>query len=715
MKKASFTIDGMSCQACAARIEKVLSKKESIICAEVNFAGERASVDFDETKTSLEQIVSWINATGFQAAVITDQTQSSQKTHTPIPWTALPAWLALIPFLIGMIGMATGKHSLMMPVALQFVLASITQFVSGSVFYKGAWNALKNKSPNMDVLVALGTTTIWIYSVLMLIIGHKHNVYFEASVMVIALVSLGKYLELRVKRQSLDSIGLLMALVPKEVEILYQGQWQTTPLDKVKTGDILRAKQGEKIAADGTVREGLAWCDESHLTGESETIEKNLNSKVFAGAIVVNGSVVYQVNALGKATMLGDVIQALDEAQNTKAPIARLADKIAAFFVPTIIAVSFFTFIINILFLGDLHTALMRAIAVLVIACPCALGLATPTAIMAGMGVATRYGILFKDAEALENAGKIDTVVFDKTGTLTVGKPKIVAFRQPENSFTYNENDFLQAAASIEQHVSHPLATAVLSAAKNKALPILTAHNIQVTAGDGVSGNVVNFGLVKVGTPEFCGLSLPENDDNVWKNASIIAVSMNNETAAFAVADTLRPDSKIAVKRLRQKNIQLALFSGDKLSAVQAVAKELGIENAQAKLNPRNKANLIQQMQQKGNIVAMVGDGVNDAAALAVANTGFAMRDGTDIAQHTASATLMNGSANQAADAVIIAAQTLKTIRQNLFFAFIYNVIGIPLAAIGILNPAIAGAAMAASSISVLGNAVRLKHFRIAK
>ena len=334
---------------------------------------------------------------------------------------------------------------------------------------------------------------------------------------------------------------------------------------------------------------------------------------------------------------------------------------------------------------------------------------------MAGMGVATRYGILFKDAEALENAGKIDTVVFDKTGTLTVGKPKIVAFRQPENRFTYNENDFLQAAASIEQHVSHPLATAVLSAAKSKALPILTAHNIQVTAGDGVSGNVVNFGLVKVGTPEFCGLSLPENDDNVWKNASIIAVSMNNETAAFAVADTLRPDSKIAVKRLRQKNIQLALFSGDKLSAVQAVAKELGIENAQAKLNPRNKANLIQQMQQKGNIVAMVGDGVNDAAALAVANTGFAMRDGTDLAQHTAAATLMNGSANQAADAVIIAAQTLKTIRQNLFFAFIYNVIGIPLAAIGILNPAIAGAAMAASSISVLGNAVRLKHFRIAK
>ncbi|MBR0128670.1 MAG: heavy metal translocating P-type ATPase, partial [Neisseriaceae bacterium] len=504
-----------------------------------------------------------------------------------------------------------------------------------------------------------------------------------------------------------------MALVPKEVEILCKGQWQTTPLDTVRTGDILRAKQGEKIAADGTVIEGQAWCDESHLTGESKPVEKRLNSKIFAGAVVTNGSVIYRTCALGSATMLGDIIQALDDAQNSKAPVARLADKVSAIFVPCVVIIALLTFIANYSLSGSLHIALMRAVAVLVIACPCALGLATPTAIMAGMGVAARYGILFKDAAALENAGKINTVVFDKTGTLTAGQPKIVAFRQPEQAFTYHENDFLQVAASVEQQVSHPLADAVMAAAKAKNLPILTAHNIQVEAGCGVSGSVVNFGEVKVGTPEFCGFVLPEKNDSVWQNASIIAVSMNNETAAFAVADALRPDSKVAIERLRQRNIQLALFSGDKQSTVEAVANELGIKNAQANLKPRDKAHAIQKMQQQGNIVAMVGDGINDAAALAVANTGFAMRDGTDIAQHTASGTLMNGSANQAADAVIIAAQTLKTIRQNLFFAFIYNIIGIPLAAVGILSPAIAGAAMAASSVSVLGNAVRLKHFRV--
>ena len=713
-QKVSFLIDGMSCQACATRIEKVLSKKKAIISAEVNFAGERATILFDENNTNTEQIKQWIVATGFQASLI-EENKETTKSATQFPWLSLPAWLIFIPFLISMIGMTINNHLLMLPISTQFLLATIVQFISGSSFYKGAYSALKNKSPNMDVLVALGTTVIWVYSVVMLITNNWHNVYFEASVMVIALVSLGKYLELRVKRNSLDSISLLMQLVPKEVEVKRNNEWIKLPINKINTGDLLRAKQGEKIAADGIVINGNAVCDESHLTGEPENISKKQNDQVFAGAIVGNGSLEYQAQAIGLDTMLGDIIKALDEAQNSKAPIARLADKVAAVFVPSVILIAILTFIINYIFSGSLNTSLIRSAAVLVIACPCALGLATPAAIMAGMGVAARYGILFKDAAALENAGKINTVIFDKTGTITIGKPQVIAFRQPENNQKYNQNDFIKVAASIERHVSHPLANAIIQAAHEKQLPTLNTNNIEVIAGNGVTAQVENYGEVRIGTPEFCNFSQPENlnIEPLWSNSSIVAISINGENAAFAIADDIRHDSKTAIERLHQQNIQLALFSGDKQSTVLAVAEKIGIKDARSKMSPRDKANAINELKQQGRIVAMVGDGINDAAALTVADTGFAVKGSTDIAQHTANATLMNGSANQVADAIIIARKTLKTIRQNLFSAFIYNIICIPLAAIGILSPAIAGAAMAASSISVLTNAVRLKNFNL--
>ena len=711
-QKVSFHIDGMSCQACAARIERVLSKKEAVSRAEVNYAGERASVCFDDTQTNPKQIADWIAAAGFQAALIEHNTLAPQA-KTPFPYLAALSWLILIPFLIGMIGMAVGKHFLMMPAPIQFALATIVQFISGAVFYRGAFVALKNKAPNMDVLVALGTTAVWAYSVFMMVKGDWRNVYFEASVMVIALVSLGKYLELRVKRNSLNSIALLTQLVPKEVEVFRHNEWRIMPLTDVRIKDIVRAKQGEKIAADGIVIEGEAYCDESHLTGEANAVHKKNQTKVFAGALVDNGSVSYRVEALGNATLLGDMIKALDDAQNSKAPVARLADIVAAWFVPIVIAIAALTFFINYSVSGSLNMALMRAAAVLVIACPCALGLATPAAIMAGMGVAAKYGILFKDAAALETAGKIDTVVFDKTGTLTVGKPQVVAFRQPEQGFIYSENDFIQVAASIETRVSHPLATAIVQYAKSKNLPFLTVNNLEVVSGLGVKASVVNFGEVKIGTPEICGFRLPESTEPIWQASSIVGIAMNNETAIFAIADALRKDSKQAISRLHDKNIHTALFSGDKESSVTSVANALNIQQKQGGMLPRNKADAIIQLKKQGHTVAMVGDGINDAAALTAADTGFALKSGTDIAQHTANATLMNGSANQVADAVMIARRTLNTIRQNLFFAFIYNIIGIPLAAVGILSPAIAGAAMAASSISVLGNAVRLKRFRV--
>ncbi|MBO7380197.1 MAG: cadmium-translocating P-type ATPase [Neisseriaceae bacterium] len=713
MKKASFHIDGMSCQACAARIEKVLKKKPAIAHAEVNYAGERATVSFDETQTSSNQIENWIAAAGFQAALIENNTSLNTQAKTPFPYLSALSWLILIPFLLGMFAMAIGHHALMMPAPIQFALATLVQFLSGVVFYKGAFLSLKNKAPNMDVLVATATTSVWAYSVFMMVKGDWHNVYFEASVMVIALVSLGKYLELRVKRNSLNSIALLTQLVPKEVEVLRHNEWRIMPLNDIRVGDIVRAKQGDKIAADGIVVEGECLCDESHLTGEAHLIEKKNHEKVFAGALVDNGSISYRANALGSATILGDMIRALDEAQNSKAPVARLADIVAAWFVPFVIAVAVLAFFMNYSISGSLNIALMRAAAVLVIACPCALGLATPAAIMAGMGVAAKYGILFKDAATLETAGKIDTVVFDKTGTLTMGKPQVVAVKLPEQAFIYHKNDFIQAAASIEARVSHPLASAIVSFAKKQNLPFLTVNNVEVVSGEGVKASVVNFGEVKIGTPEFCGFTLPEMNEPVWQSSSIVAISIHNETALFAIADALREDSKHAINRLKDKHIHTVLLSGDKQSAVNAVAHALNIEEAKGRMLPRDKANIIMQMKKQGRTVAMVGDGINDAAALTAADTGFALKGGTDIAQNAANATLMNGSANQVADAVIIAHRTLNTIRQNLFFAFIYNIIGIPLAAFGILSPAIAGAAMAASSISVLGNAVRLKRFRV--
>lgn len=722
-QKIRFQIEGMTCQACASRIEKVLNKKDFVESAGVNFASEEAQVVFDDSKTSVADIAKIIEKTGYGAKEKTEDTLPQPEAEHHIGWRL---WLLLainIPFLIGMVGMMLKglnwtRHDWMLSPLLQFALASVVQLWLAVPFYKSAWASIKGGLANMDVLVTIGTVSIYLYSVYMLFFsphaayGMAH-VYFEVGIMVIGFVSLGKFLEHRTKKSSLNSLGLLLKLTPTQVNVQRNGEWKQLPIDQVQIGDLIRANHGERIAADGIIESGSGWADESHLTGESNPEEKKAGSKVLAGALMTEGSVVYRAAQLGSQTLLGDMMNALSEAQGSKAPIARVADKAAAVFVPAVVGIALLTFIVTWLIKGDWTVALMHAVAVLVIACPCALGLATPAAIMVGMGKAVKHGIWFKDAAAMEEAAHVDAVVLDKTGTLTEGRPQVAAvYCVPDSGF--DEDDLYRIAAAVEQNATHPLARAIVSAAQTRSLEIPAAQNAQTVVGAGIAAEVEDVGLVKAGKAEFAELTLPEFSDGVWDIASIVAVSVDNKPiGAFALADALKADTAEAIGRLKKHGIDVYIMSGDNQGTVEYVAKQLGITHAFGNMSPRDKAAEVQKLKAAGKTVAMVGDGINDAPALAAANVSFAMKGGADVAEHTASATLMQHSVNQLADALSVSRATLKNIKQNLFFAFFYNILGIPLAALGFLNPVIAGAAMAASSVSVLSNALRLKRVKI--
>ena len=707
-QKVRFQIEGMTCQACASRIEKVLNKKDFVESAGVNFASEEAQVVFDDSQTSAADIAKIIEKTGYGAKEKTEEALPQPEETTHVSWRL---WLLLainIPFLIGMAGMMIGRHDWMIPPLWQFALASVVQLWLAIPFYKSAWASIKGGLANMDVLVTIGTVSIYLYSVYMLFFsphaahGMAH-VYFEAGVMVIGFVSLGKFLEHRTKKSSLNSLGLLLKLTPTQVNVQRDGEWKQLPIDQVQIGDLIRANHGERIAADGIIESGSGWADESHLTGESNPEEKKAGGKVLAGALMTEGSVVYRATQLGSQTLLGDMMNALSEAQGSKAPIARVADKAAAVFVPAVVGIALLTFIATWLVKGDWTVALMHAVAVLVIACPCALGLATPAAIMVGMGKAVKHGIWFKDAAAMEEAAHVDAVVLDKTGTLTEGRPQVAAvYCVPDSGF--DEDDLYRLASAVEQN-----------AAQARGFEIPAAQNAQTVVGAGITAEVEGVGLVKAGKAEFAELKLPENlSDDVWRIASIVAVSANGKPiGAFALADALKADTAEAIDRLKKHGIDVYIMSGDNQGTVEYVAKQLGIAHAFGNMSPRDKAAEVQKLKAAGKTVAMVGDGINDAPALAAANVSFAMKGGADVAEHTASATLMQHSVNQLADALLVSQATLKNIKQNLFFAFFYNILGIPLAALGFLNPVIAGAAMAASSVSVLGNALRLKRVKI--
>ena len=713
-KKLSIQIGGMTCQSCANRIEKVLNKKPFVQQAGVNFAVEEAQVVFDATQASETQIIEIIHKTGFSAH-IKQANELPIEENTSIPWRLIILWIINIPFLIGMLGMMSGSHHLMLPPIWQFALASIVQLWLAIPFYRGAIGSIRGGLANMDVLVSTGTLTIYLYSAFMLFYHANHamgQVYFEASVMVIGFVSLGKFLEDRTKKHSLNSLSMLLQLTPKKVTVLRNDKWTEIALDQVNIGEIIRANQGERIAADGIIESGNGWCDESHLTGESRPEEKQKGGKVLAGAMVTEGSIIYRANQLGSQTLLGDMMNALSDAQGSKAPIARFADKVASVFVPVVLVISIVTFALTYILTNDSVSSLIHAVSVLVIACPCALGLATPAAIMVGLGKAVNAGVWFKDAAAMEETAHVDTVVLDKTGTLTKGELEISALWQPQSA-VYSEDDLYRFAAAVERQANHPIAKAIVQAAEQKMLEIPTALFSKMEVGQGIQAELEQVGTIKVGKPDYCGLILPKNLEDIWQIASIVAVSINDEPiGAFALTDTLKNDSLHAIQCLQRQNIDVVIMSGDQQSVVDYIAKQLGINKAFGGLSPRDKAEQIQKLKAQGHIVAMVGDGINDAPALAAANVSFAMKSGSDIAEQTASATLMQHSVNQLVDALFIAIATLKNIKQNLFFALIYNILGIPLAAFGFLSPIIAGAAMALSSISVLMNALRLKKVR---
>ena len=718
-QKVRFQIEGMTCQACASRIEKVLNKKDFVESAGVNFASEEAQVVFDDSQTSADDIAKIIEKTGYGAKEKMEDALPQPEETAHVSWRLWLLFAINVPFLIGMAGMMIGRHDWMIPPIWQFALASVVQLWLAVPFYKSAWASIKGGLANMDVLVTIGTVSIYLYSVYMLFFsphaahGMAH-VYFEAGVMVIGFVSLGKFLEHRTKKSSLNSLGLLLKLTPTQVNVQREGEWKQLPIDQVQIGDLIRANHGERIAADGIIESGSGWADESHLTGESNPEEKKAGGKVLAGALMTEGSVVYRATQLGSQTLLGDMMNALSEAQGSKAPIARVADKAAAVFVPAVVGIALLTFIATWLVKGDWTVALMHAVAVLVIACPCALGLATPAAIMVGMGKAVKHGIWFKDAAAMEEAAHVDAVVLDKTGTLTEGRPQVAAvYCVPDSGF--DEDALYRIAAAVEQNAAHPLARAIVSAAQTHGLEIPAAQNAQTVVGAGITAEVEGVGLVKAGKLDFAKLRLPENlSDDVWRIASIVAVSANGKPiGAFALADALKADTAEAIGRLKKHGIDVYIMSGDNQGTVEYVAKQLGIAHALGNMSPRDKAAEVQKLKAAGKTVAMVGDGINDAPALAAANVSFAMKGGADVAEHTASATLMQHSVNQLADALLVSQATLKNIKQNLFFAFFYNILGIPLAALGFLNPVIAGAAMAASSVSVLGNALRLKRVKI--
>ncbi|MGF6147265.1 Copper-exporting P-type ATPase A [Kingella potus] len=715
-RKVRFQIEGMTCQACASRIEKVLNKKDFIVTAAVNFAGEEAQVVFDDSKTSAAGIAEIIKKAGYGAKEPPATPQPQEKVRAG--WRL---WLLMainIPFLIGMAGMMVGRHDWMLPPLWQFALASVVQLWLAVPFYQSAWASIRGGLANMDVLVSIGTVSVYLYSVYMLFFsphaahGTAH-VYFEAGVMVAGFVSLGKFLELRTKKSGLNSLGLLLKLTPAQVNVERGGQWQSLPVGQIAVGDLIRANHGERIAADGIVERGSGWADESHLTGESNPEIKQAGSKVLAGALMTDGSVVYRATQLGSETLLGDMMNALAEAQGSKAPIARAADKAAAVFVPAVVCAALLTFVLTGWLKGDWTAALMHAAAVLVIACPCALGLATPAAIMAGMGKAAEHGIWFKDAASMEAAAHVDTVILDKTGTLTEGRPQVAAVWLSEDS-GFDEDGLYRLAAAAEQNAAHPLAAAIVAAAQARGLEIPSSENAQTEVGAGICAAVGGVGTVKAGKPGFAGVELPENLDGVWRIASVVAVSAaGRPVGAFALADTLKSGAAAAIGRLKAQGIGVCIMSGDNQGTVDYIAAQLGIADAHGNMSPRGKADGVRRLQAQGKTVAMVGDGINDAPALAAADAGFAMKGGTDAAEHTASATLMRHSVGQLADALSIARATLKNIRQNLFFAFFYNILGIPLAALGLLSPVLAGAAMAASSVSVLANALRLKRVKI--
>ena len=725
-------IGGMTCASCVSRVERALRKVPGVQQATVNLATESARIVYTVPPGQDAQAVEALLRRAVRNAGYEPRSAEAQlQAEDASPWAGFgPVALGLLlsaPLVLPMFGELAGRHW-MLPAWLQFVLATPVQFVLGARFYKAGWLALKARTGNMDLLVALGTSASWGLSLWLWLTAppdQMPHLYFEASAVVITLVLLGKWLEARAKRQTTAAIRALHALRPELAHLLGPQGEVDVPVAEVLVGDRLVVRPGERIPVDGRVLEGQTQVDESMLTGEPLPVPRGPGEALTGGAINGDGRIVMQVTAVGAQTVLAQIIRLVEDAQAAKAPIQRLVDRVAAVFVPVVLAIALLTLLAWLAAGAGLEASLIHAVAVLVIACPCALGLATPAAIMVGTGVAAKNGILIKDAQALEIAHKVDTVAFDKTGTLTVGQPRLTAF---EPLAGRDAVGLLRAAAGLQSASTHPLARAVLQAAQERGVQPGAAAAVQAVPGRGMEGEVDGrrYLLGSLRWLQELGADLGALAERAQalqqQGATVSALAERSAQglvicALLAFGDAPKPGARAAIAALKARGLRTVMLSGDNRGAAEAMARELGLDpdagEVIAEVLPGDKAAHVRALQAGGHVVAMVGDGVNDAPALAAADVGLAMGNGTDVAMHAAGITLMRGDPHLVVAALDISRRTVRKIRENLFWAFAYNVAGIPLAALGYLSPVVAGAAMALSSVSVMTNALLLKRWRM--
>ncbi|PEK42119.1 copper-translocating P-type ATPase [Bacillus toyonensis] len=731
--KAEFTVSGMTCAACANRVEKRLNKLDGVSKATVNFALESATVDFNPDEVSVNEMKSTITKLGYKLEVKSDEQDGStdhrlqeierQKKKFII------SFILSFPLLWAMVSHFSFTSFIYLPDMLmnpwvQLALATPVQFIIGGQFYIGAYKALRNKSANMDVLVALGTSAAYFYSVYLSIqsIGsseHMTDLYFETSAVLITLIILGKLFEAKAKGRSSEAIKKLMGLQAKTATVVRDGTEMKILIEEVVAGDIVYVKPGEKIPVDGEIVEGKSAIDESMLTGESIPVDKTIGDVVIGSTINKNGFLKVKATKVGRDTALAQIIKVVEEAQGSKAPIQRVADQISGIFVPVVVVIAIITFAVWMIFVtpGDFGGALEKMIAVLVIACPCALGLATPTSIMAGSGRSAEYGILFKGGEHLEATHRLDTVILDKTGTVTNGKPVLTDIIVADG---FHEEEILRLVGAAEKNSEHPLAEAIVEGIKEKKIDIPSSETFEAIPGFGIE-SIVEGKQLLIGTRRLMtkfNIDIEEVSKSMeelereGKTAMLIAID-KEYAGIVAVADTVKDTSKAAIARLKKMGLDVVMITGDNTQTAQAIAGQVGIDHVIAEVLPEGKAEEVKKLQAQGKKVAMVGDGINDAPALATADIGMAIGTGTDVAMEAADITLIRGDLNSIADAIFMSKMTIRNIKQNLFWALAYNGLGIPIAALGFLAPWVAGAAMAFSSVSVVLNALRLQRVKL--
>jgi len=712
-ERVDLPVSGMSCAACARSIESQLTATAGVTRAHVNFATSTATVEFDPACAAVRNLVDAIEELGYGVPQPTAgedvEEQARQQEYAAL---RLRLWLAVafaVPVVV--VGMWPGLMHLAATSWIQLALTTPVVFYAGAPFYRGAWAALRHRSANMNTLIALGTGAAFLYSLVVTWRG-GHEVYYEAAAVIITLILLGRVLEARARGKASEAIRHLRELQPKTARVVRDGAEQDVAIEQVRVGDLVVVRPGEKIPVDGAVREGDSAVDESMLTGESMPVDKKSGDAVYGGTINRSGSLRFEARKVGRATVLQQMIELVRQAQGSRAPVARLADVVSGYFTVGVLAIATLTFLVWLVF-APVAFALVNFVAVLIIACPCALGLATPTAIMVGTGRGAERGILIKGGEALEAAYRIDTVILDKTGTITCGHPRVTDV-VPVNG--YSEAELLRLAASAERYSEHPLGRAVVEHAQALAIKLDETSGFRAVTGHGVEARVDGHD-VTVGSSSG-PLELPEMERLAWEGKTAVAVWVDGRPAgAIGIADTVKPEAAATVRRLNEMGIEIWMITGDNRRTAESVAGQVGIRRVLAEVLPDAKVAEIRKLQAAGRKVAMVGDGINDAPALAQADVGIAIGTGTDIAKEAASITLMRGDLNGVAEALHLARRTMQVIRQNLFWAFAYNTIGIPIAA-GVLypftgwllSPVLASAAMALSSVTVVTNSLRLKH-----